>query len=175
MFALFALARFRFGIRETGYVLAYVGLLAVLLQGGAIGPIVKRWGERRTMRAGILLAAAGLTASAWVPSWPLLLLALVPLAIGLSIATPSLNSLLTRESPPDAYGRILGLSQSAAALARVLGPLVAGFVFDQFGIPAPFLLAAVLLLGAFFASRSLKQKTGTSVSAAARQAPRPSP
>ena len=175
MFALFALARFRFGIRETGYILAYVGLLAVLLQGGAIGPIVKRWGERRTMRAGILLAAAGLTASAWVPSWPLLLLALVPLAIGLSIATPSLNSLLTRESPADAYGRILGLSQSAAALARVLGPLVAGFVFDHFGVPVPFLLAAVLLLGALFASRSLKQKSGASVSRAARQAPRPSP
>ena len=158
MFALFAQARLDFGVRETGYVLAYVGLLAVLLQGGAIGPIVGRWGERRTMRAGLLFAAAGLLASALVGSWPLLLLTLAPLAIGLSIATPSLNSLLTRESPAGAYGRILGLSQSVAALARVLGPLVAGVLFDRLGVPAPFLFAALLLLGAFFVSRNLQQQ-----------------
>ena len=160
MFALFAQARLDFGVRETGYVLAYVGLLAVLLQGGAIGPIVKRWGERPTMRVGLLFAVAGLVASAWAPSWPLLLLTLAPLAIGLSIATPTLNSLLTHESPAHAYARILGLSQSIAALARVVGPLIAGVVFDRLGVPAPFLLAAVLLLGAYAVTRQLRRTTG---------------
>jgi DHA1 family tetracycline resistance protein-like MFS transporter len=156
LFALFALARLGFGVRETGYVLAYVGLLAAMLQGGAIGPIVKRWGERSSLLAGLLCAAFGLVGAAWAPSLPVLLLTLVPLSVGLSIATPPLNSLLTRESPPDAYGRILGLSQSVAALARVLGPLIAGLIFDFIGIPAPFVLAALLLIAAYLFARGLK-------------------
>jgi DHA1 family tetracycline resistance protein-like MFS transporter len=170
MFALFAQARLGFGVRETGYVLAYVGLLAVLLQGGAIGRIVRRWGERRTMRAGLLFAAVGLITSAWAPSWPLLLLTLAPLSIGLSMATPTLNSMLTKESPDGAYGRILGLSQSVAALARVLGPLAAGFVFDRIGVPAPFLFAAVLLGGGFLVTRGLKRRASTNPSPPLRHA-----
>jgi DHA1 family tetracycline resistance protein-like MFS transporter len=157
MFALFAAARLRFDVRETGYVLAYVGLLAVILQGGAIGPIVKRWGERRMVQVGLLIAAAGLVFTAWASTWQILLLTLAPLSVGLSVATPSLNSLLTRESPPEAYGRVLGLSQSAAALARVLGPLAAGFAFDYLGVPAPFLLAAALLAGSYVLARGLKR------------------
>ena len=173
MFALFTLARFRFGARETGYVLAYVGFLAALLQGGAIGPIVKRFGERRLVQAGLVIAAAGLVASALAQNWLLFLLTLAPLAIGLSLATPTLNSLLTHESSDEAYGHVLGLSQSVAALARVLGPLVAGFVFDYIGVPAPFLFAALLLLGAFIAARNLRHKPNQAAQSAPQMA-RPS-
>ncbi len=171
MFALFARARLGFGARETGYVLAYIGLLGALLQGGAIGPVVKRFGERRLVQAGQAIAAAGLVASALVSSWLLLLLAVAPLAIGLSLATPTLNSLLTRESPTEEYGRVLGLSQSVAALARVLGPLAAGFAFDYIGVPAPFLLAAALLLASSVAALSLRQRplqTSPTAASAAR-------
>ena len=173
MFALFTLARFSFGARETGYVLAYVGLLAALLQGGAIGPIVKRFGERRLVQTGLVVAAAGLIASALVKSWLLFLVTLAPLAIGLSLATPTLNSLLTHASSDEAYGHVLGLSQSVAALARVLGPLVAGFIFDYIGVPAPFLFASLLLLGAFLAARNLRRKPDQAVQTAP-QVPRPS-
>lgn len=171
LFALFALQRLHFGPHETGYVLAYVGLLAALLQGGAIGPIVKRFGEVTSLRTGLVLASFGLVTSAWAPTWPVLLLTLLPLSAGLSIATPPLNSLLTRESPPDAYGRILGLSQSVAALARVLGPLVAGLAFDFAGGPGPFVLAAVLLAAAYVVARGLKRPAtvpGTAVAQAAQ-------
>lgn len=160
MFALFAQARLEFGVRETGYMLAYVGVLAALLQGGAIGPIVRRWGERRTMRTGFLLAAVGLIASAWAPSWPLLVATLAPLSVGLSLATPTINSLLTKESPEGAYGRIIGVSQSVAALARVLGPLIAGLIFDRLGVPAPFVFAAILLGIGFFTARGLRARRG---------------
>lgn len=161
MFALFAQARLEFGVRETGYVLAYVGVLAALLQGGAIGPIVRRWGERRTMRTGFLLAAVGLIASAWAPSWPLLLATLAPLSVGLSLATPTLNSLLSQQSPEGAYGRIIGVSQSVAALARVLGPLIAGLIFDRLGVPAPFVFAAILLGLGFLTARGLRARPRT--------------
>ncbi len=168
MFALFALSRFGFGLRETGYFLAYSGLLAALFQGGATGPIVKRWGERNVIRTGLLLAALGLVLSSMVQSWPLLLLALTPLSIGLSLATPALNSMLTRESPAGAYGRILGLSQSVAALARVLGPLLAGLAFAYIGEPSPFILASLLLLGAFAAASMLRRQPIMTMEPAAR-------
>ncbi|HEX6290623.1 MAG TPA: MFS transporter [Herpetosiphonaceae bacterium] len=145
LFALFNDRQFGFGARETGYVLAYVGVLAVLIQGGGIGPIVKRFGERHTLQAGLLLAGIGLITAGFVTDWPMLLLALLPVAIGLGVATPSANSLITRESPPAERGQILGISQSVAALARVVGPLVAGLAFE-YGAWGPFVLAGILIV-----------------------------
>ena len=168
MFALFALQRLGFGLRETGYLLAYSGLLAALFQGGATGPIVKRWGERNVMRSGLLLAAVGLIVSANVYSWPMLLLALTPLSIGLSLATPALNSMLSRESPADSYGRVLGLSQSIAALARVLGPLLAGLAFAYIGVPSPLILAGALLLLTFAFASTLNQQPSLAMEPATR-------
>jgi DHA1 family tetracycline resistance protein-like MFS transporter len=168
MFALFALQRLGFGLRETGYFLAYSGLMAALFQGGATGPIVKRWGERNVMRSGLLLASVGLIMSANVYSWPMLLLALTPLSIGLSLATPALNSMLTREIPSDSYGRVLGLSQSVAALARVLGPLLAGLAFTYISVPSPLILAGVLLLLAFALASTLNRQPSLAMEPAAR-------
>lgn len=147
LFALFNDRKFDFGVRETGYMLAYVGILAVLIQGGGIGPIVRRFGELRALQAGLAIGAAGLLWAAFVQSWPLLLLALIPIALGLGVSTPASNSLITRESPPHERGQMIGISQSAAALARVIGPLVAGFAFE-YEIWGPFVLAGLLFAAA---------------------------
>jgi MFS transporter, DHA1 family, tetracycline resistance protein len=144
-FALFNDRQFGFGARETGYVLAFVGVLAVLIQGGGIGPIVRRFGERHSLQVGLLLGGIGLALAGFAPSWPLLLLALIPVALGLGIATPTANSLITRESPPEERGQILGISQSVAALARVLGPLLAGLAFE-YEAWGPFLLSSLLIM-----------------------------
>lgn len=149
LFALFGQRQFNFGARETGYVLAYVGVLAVLVQGGGIGPIVRRFGERRTLQAGLALGACGLVWAGFTVNWLILLLALLPVAIGLGVAVPAANSMITRESPPDERGQILGISQSFAALARVLGPLLAGWSF-RYEAWGPFVLA-----GAFVALASM--------------------
>lgn len=144
LFALFNEQKFGFGAQETGYLLAYVGVLAVLLQGGGIGPIVRRFGERRTLQAGLAFAALGLAWVGFVLSWQVLLVALLPVALGIGVATPTTNSLITRESPPTERGQVLGISQSMAALARVIGPLVAGFALE-YAAWLPFVLAALLV------------------------------
>ncbi len=87
---------------------------------------------------------AGLTVN-----WLILLLALLPVAIGLGVAVPAANSMITRESPPNERGQILGISQSFAALARVVGPLLAGWSF-RYQAWGPFVLA-----GAFVALASM--------------------
>lgn len=158
LFALFNDRQFGFGARETGYVLAFVGVLAVLVQGGGIGPIVRRFGERHALQFGLVLGGIGLLLAGFAPSWPLLLVALIPVALGLGVATPSANSLITRESPPAERGQVLGISQSVAALARVVGPLVAGLAFE-YEAWGPFILSGILIIVAFgFALRLMPPK-----------------
>lgn len=157
IFSLFGERRFGWGPRQNGFVLAYVGVLAVLIQGGAIGPLVRRYGERRLVQAGLLLLGSSLILTAFTTSWPLLLVVLIPLALGTSLSTPALNSLISRESPPQEFGRIIGLSQAGAALARVVGPITAGFALNHGGVPAPFLVAAVCGLVAFAGAMRLRE------------------
>ncbi|GAC1565134.1 MAG: tetracycline resistance MFS efflux pump [Herpetosiphon sp.] len=159
IFALFGERRFGWGPRENGLLLAYVGVIAVLMQGGAIGPLVRRFGERRLTQAGLILSSLSLLVTAFVTSWVWLLVSLVPLGVGLSIATPSLNSLISRESPTQDVGRIIGLSQGAAALARVAGPLVAGPALAWGGVPAPFVVAGICIAGSVIAARQLYEPT----------------
>jgi MFS family permease len=121
-------------------------MLAVLVQGG-IGPIVRRFGERRTLQTGLVIGALGLLAAGFASAWLVLLVALFPVALGLGVATPTANSLITRESPAHERGQVLGIGQSFAALARVVGPLLAGWAFN-YQVWGPFALAGVLLAGA---------------------------
>lgn len=143
LFALFNQQKFGFGAAETGYMLGYVGMLGILVQGGGIGPLVRKYGERRTLQVGLGLGALGFIWAGFVTQWQGLLLALIPIAFGFGVASPTANSLITRESPPEERGRLIGLSQSMAALARVLGPLISGWALE-FEAWLPFVLAALL-------------------------------
>lgn len=153
LFALFNKQKFGFGATESGYMLGYVGVLGIFVQGGGIGPLVRRFGERRTLQVGLALGAIGFIVAGFVQSWQVLLVALVPIAFGFGVASPTANSLITRESPPAERGRMLGLSQSMAALARVLGPLIAGWALE-YEVWVPFVLAALLsAIACWFALR----------------------
>jgi DHA1 family tetracycline resistance protein-like MFS transporter len=143
LFALFNEQKFGFGARQTGYMLAYVGLLGILVQGGGIGPLVRHFGERRTLQVGLALGAVGFLWAGFVTHWYILLAALVPIALGFGVASPTTNSLITRESPPAERGRIIGLSQSMAALARVVAPILAGLALE-YEAWLPFVVAALL-------------------------------
>jgi DHA1 family tetracycline resistance protein-like MFS transporter len=148
LFTLFSDRKFGLGPRESGYLLGYVGVLGVLVQGGMLGPLVQRLGERRVLQAGLVLGAFGFVWSGFADSLPILMLALVPVAFGLGVATPTTNSLIARESPPDERGRILGIGQSMSALARVFGPLLSGYALE-YQTWLPFVVAALLSLGAW--------------------------
>jgi MFS transporter, DHA1 family, tetracycline resistance protein len=147
IFAFFGSLKFDFGPREVGYLLGYVGLLGVLVQGGGIGALVRRYGERRVLQWGLAIGAIGFLWSGFTDELIPLLLALIPVSFGLGVAAPTTNSLIARECPPTERGRILGISQSMSALARVIGPL-AWYVALEGAAWLPFVLAAVLSLAA---------------------------
>lgn len=72
---------------------------------------------------------------------------IVPLAVGAGLIRPSLNSLMTKQVDSSQYGSVLGLSASVVSAANAFAPMVAGLLFQQYGVTAPFLIGGVLMGG----------------------------
>jgi MFS transporter, DHA1 family, tetracycline resistance protein len=138
----------RWSLSPTGIALffAYLGTVAVIAQGVLVGRLVRRVGERRAALMGLGCLAAGLAAIPLAPSLPLLAVALALFAIGQGAAMPSVSSLISRTGTEADQGRLLGVSQSVSALARVVGPAMGGVAFAHVGIGAPYVGAAVVAL-----------------------------
>jgi MFS family permease len=98
------------------------------------------------LRGALLVVAVGLFALSTATTWPLLFISLAVLAFGQGVATPSLTSLVAEAAPAERRGEALGYQQSAGALARIVGPVVAGAIFDGVGVGAPYVLGGVLVL-----------------------------
>jgi MFS family permease len=140
----------RFGLTEASSAAVFlgVGLVLVVIQGGAYGHLVKRFGTQRLFAAGLTLLVAGLGVTAVAKVWPVLIVALLLLSVGQGVASPSITSLVTEHAPRERRGEALGFQQSATAVARVVGPPAAGAMFDRVGIWSPYLAGAVLCAAA---------------------------
>ena len=136
----------RFGLTEASSAAVFlgIGLVLVVIQGGAYGHLVHRYGTQRLFAIGLGFLVVGLGVTAVAKVWPVLILALLLLSVGQGIASPSITSLVTEHAPPDRRGEALGFQQSATAVARVVGPPAAGALFDRVGIWSPYTAGAVL-------------------------------
>jgi MFS family permease len=134
-FALYTMFRFGYDAQINGYLFAYVGLIAVVVQGGLIGRLVKRFGEPPLVITGALLFAISLFAVPFVgPNYGGLLALLVGggvFSLGNSLSTPALNSLASKSAEPDQQGTVLGVTQSVASLARAAGPSIAAVLIHS--------------------------------------------
>lgn len=148
-FGLWGRAAFGWGPHQVGWALAAMGLGAALLQGGGAGAATKRFGDAGALRGGLAALAAGLLFLAAARNVAAASVALGFVTIGVALATPALQSLVAKAASEDARGAALGLNQSASALGRVLGPALAGLLFDTLGPAAPFACGAALLFAAF--------------------------
>jgi multidrug resistance protein len=159
VFPLFTQHSFGWKAIQNGYIFTYAGIVIVLMQGGLVGRLVKRWGERSLLSAGLVMLAAGLALLSWSTNLALLLVALGIVSIGDGAVTPLVSALLSFSSPPTRLGETLGLAQGAAGLGRVIGPLAAGSIFAIGGPGAPFILgSALVVLAALIALPALSSK-----------------
>ncbi len=150
--ALFAQERFGFGQRETSFLFVLIGVVLVAVQGGAVGRLSKRFGERRLLLAGIALLAASLAALPEPARLPYFAAVACVLAVGTALSNPSAMALVSRVAGVSSQGETIGLSHSFGSLARLLGPLAGTWIFAHLGPAWPFraggaLMAASLLLG----------------------------
>jgi multidrug resistance protein len=142
-FSLFGERRFDLTEGSTALVFLFIGLLLVLVQGRLIGPGTARWGSARLLRGGMVTVAAGLLLLSYATQWAMLVPAIVLLAVGQGFVSPTLTALVAAEAPPERRGEVLGWVQSSGAMARIVGPVSAGILFDVIGPGAPFLVGAV--------------------------------
>jgi multidrug resistance protein len=148
--AMWAGRRWGLGFESVGYGFAVVGLVAAVGQGLLVGPVVRRIGERRAGMTGLALIACGMVLTPLAPSLWLVLAGGAVFALGQAATTPSVYAMISQQGGAADQGRILAATQSLSALARVLGPWMAGVAFAWVGISAPYaagaLLAALALL-----------------------------
>mgnify|MGYP001117753176 CR=1 FL=1 len=129
-----------------------IGLLAALVQGGLIRRLVPRFGETKLIIAGPVLLGLGFVIVGFATSWWVVILGCAIMPMGFGVNNPSLQGLLSRAVDSGRQGAFLGLNQSLGSLARVVGPLLAGWVFDAAGPEDPFFVSAALLaIGAVMA------------------------
>jgi DHA1 family tetracycline resistance protein-like MFS transporter len=134
-FSLYTMFRFGYDAQHTGYLFAYVGLIAVVIQGGLIGRLVKRFGELPLVIFGALCFALSLFAVPFVGPAAGGLAALLigggVFSMGNSLATPALTSLSSKSVGPAQQGTVLGVTQSVASLARAVGPSLAAVLINS--------------------------------------------
>jgi MFS family permease len=149
-----------FGIDEKtiGWFFFYVGGISLVMRSVVLGPAVHWLGENRAMRIGALSVTAGMAAVPFARSIPELGLAILLIPVGTALLFPTTTSLVSQRAPEHQTGLYLGVQQTFGGVARLVGPIWAGFAFQYIGIRSPFwLAAAVMAAGRLFAGRVSEQ------------------
>lgn len=148
--------RFGMGAREVGVLFGLLGAVSAIVQGGIVRRLVPRTGELVLLRASAVPFAAGLALVGLSSETSLMLTGLVLLGIGYGGAIPSILGLLSRAVEPERQGAVLGVGQSVGSCARVIGPSMAGYLFDV-RLFLPYLAGAVLIGVGTVISAGLRQ------------------
>ncbi|MDB4930640.1 MAG: hypothetical protein JWM10_3124 [Myxococcaceae bacterium] len=154
-FALFAERRLHtasgapWGVREVGYVFAYSGLLGIFLQGGLVGRVVRRFGERPLVGFGFACAGVAYVVLGQSYALPLLLVSATLSALSSSFLRAPLTAMITQQCRRDEQGVVLGLTQSITSVAQIVGPLIAGTLIGRGWLQGWSLAAALPALVAF--------------------------
>jgi len=161
VFVLYAQDRLGLGVRTTGFLLAYVGVLAVAVQAGAIPWLSRRVGEPRLITVNLGVMAAAMLGWALTPNLAALVVVITPLAVSGGILNTVINSAISKAVSPEEIGGSLGLSAALESLARIVAPIVGAWSLQEVGSWAPGAACALLLVWTTtFAVRKISGRTG---------------
>lgn len=150
VFPLFGEARLGASRSTVSYWFAFIGLVVAVVQGGLLGPLVRSLGEAGSALLGSALLAAGFLMVAPVAgggtTGAAFFAAIACLGAGFGMIGPSMAGLISRRAPADRQGRYLGVTQSTNAMARIVGPLVAGGIMQVRDAETAFLASAVMAI-----------------------------
>jgi MFS transporter, DHA1 family, tetracycline resistance protein len=172
IFVLYATYRYGWDSKTVGVTLAMVGVCTMLVQGVGIGPIVRVFGERRSLLLGLLCGAAGFFIFAIAPTGPLSWLG-IPVMSLWGVSGAAIQALMTKRVAPDQQGQLQGANASVQSVSQLLGPFLFTLTFAYFigaqtplHLPgAPFYLASALVLLALVIAASTLTGRGPSRSA----------
>jgi MFS transporter, DHA1 family, tetracycline resistance protein len=145
-FALLIHQNFQFGVKEGSYFFLFIGLVVATVQGGLIGRLVKKFGEPKLIIGGCILSAFGIILIPFSHHVWHILIALTGLGLGQGLNRSSILGLISQNISADEQGAVLGVAQSSGSLARIVGPIIGGMLFDHVGAAVPFVCAGLLVL-----------------------------
>jgi DHA1 family tetracycline resistance protein-like MFS transporter len=158
---------YHFTDQSNGMMFGIMGIIGTIVQGGFMRKFSQMIGEKRLILWGSILMMIGLGMIPYGRNFLGLSVVISIYAIGSGILQPTILSMISKHSPGNEQGAVLGLNQSLSAFARVLGPLWGGFSFDFFGYEFPFLTGAfftlVTFLLAYFYLRTEKENDSSHV------------
>ena len=129
-FALFAAQRFGYGTTQVAHLMTYAGFLGVILQGGLIGRLVKQFGESKLLVAGFAFMSASCVAFGFGFSFAAMIFATTLMA-GSGTIRPVVSSLISQKAGRHEQGVVIGLTQSLASVAQIIGPILAGALIQN--------------------------------------------
>lgn len=158
--------RFGWTSATVGLTLAIMGVCSAIVQGGLVGPIVKRFGERRTLIAGLTFGTVAFAAYGLAPTGGIFLIA-IPIMAFWGMYGPASQGLITRLVGRERQGTLQGAFASVQMATGVVGPLLFSEIFARAIDPraswhlpgAPFVVSAVLLAVAIVVARTTTRVT----------------
>jgi len=138
--------------QQVGFFLAFVGMLGIIYQGALIRPLVKKLGDLKLMRIGMVAMGLGIGSIYFVREWWELLITAVVFSFGTGVTRPTLSSLITTAAPPNRKGGVLGVSSMIESASRSVSPILGGWIIALFAPNVIGLAGAILtMFGIYFA------------------------
>jgi len=147
---LFLAAKFNVTDKSIGWFFAYVGAISFVTRAFVLGKMVDWLREAKLSRLGMVMLATGLATMPLMPTIPWLAVSVALVPLGTAFTFPCVTGLLSQIVPQHERGLYMGVQQTFGGVARVLGPLYAGWAFDHLGMGVPFYTAGVVVLLTIF-------------------------
>jgi multidrug resistance protein len=143
-FALYSEAQFGAGKSELGILFGAMGIAMAAAQGFLIGPLIRRWGEQRTIQLGLFCNGIGYVGFLFAVSVWTMLPNMLLMGLGFAAMMPSVNSWVSKRGDPEQQGLNMGIVNAFSSLGRVFGPIAGGMIFDLVGPQWPYLVGATI-------------------------------
>ncbi|HSG42846.1 MAG TPA: MFS transporter [Anaerolineales bacterium] len=145
VFPLYVLYRFDLNAQQAGYILAYLGVVLVIMQGGVIGPLAERFNEYKLLVTFLGFALVGMIGWAVASTIPILLVVMFPMAVGAGSFNSLINSAISKAVKPEEVGGMLGFGAGLESSTRVVMPALASYLLGAYGTSTPGYMGSVVL------------------------------
>jgi MFS family permease len=142
---------------QLAYFFLFMGVIVATIQGGLVGRLAKKFGERTLVAAGTASYTLGLALVPLIWRVPLLYVVAFFISIGTGLCYPCLTSLVTKASPQNEHGSMLGIATAVGSLARFVGPVAMGFMYDLAQARGAFYGGAVLTFAALLIAMMMRR------------------
>lgn len=146
-----------FNDKQNGYAFSFMGLVTVITQGFFVGKLNRKFGEQKLVLYGsVFLLLSGLMFPVFASKTlfiPFELIAIFLAGLASACFTPALNAMVSQAVSVQEQGKVLGINQSFGAVARVVGPVLGGIVYDYHYFLPYWVAALLMVIVAYWAAR----------------------